>query len=100
MPIVELAELCQKYGIAELSVFGSVARGDARPDSDIDLLYVRVPGNDLGMSLARSRARSASAAGWSTAFLACHAARMSSGGASGSTPSTSYHVIPLIIGHR
>lgn len=45
-----LAELCQKYGIAELSVFGSVARGDDRPDSDIDLLYVRVPGNDLGMS--------------------------------------------------
>ena len=45
-----LAELCEKYGIAELSVFGSVARGDARPDSDVDLLYVRVPGNDLGMS--------------------------------------------------
>jgi uncharacterized protein len=45
-----LADLCRKYGIAELSVFGSVARGDARPDSDIDLLYVRVPGNDLGMS--------------------------------------------------
>jgi predicted nucleotidyltransferase len=45
-----LAELCQKYGIAELSVFGSIARGDAQPDSDIDLLYVRVPGNDLGMS--------------------------------------------------
>jgi len=47
---VRLAELCRKYGIAELSVFGSVARGDAGPDSDVDLLYVRVPGNDLGMS--------------------------------------------------
>ena len=45
-----LAELCRKYGIAELAVFGSVARGDARPDSDVDLLYVRVPGNDLGMA--------------------------------------------------
>lgn len=45
-----LAELCRKYGIAELDVFGSVARGSARPDSDIDLLYVRVPGNDLGMA--------------------------------------------------
>ncbi|MGH3250028.1 MAG: nucleotidyltransferase family protein [Trebonia sp.] len=44
-----LAELCQRYGIAELSVFGSVARGDAGPDSDVDILYVRVPGNDLGM---------------------------------------------------
>jgi predicted nucleotidyltransferase len=47
---LRLAELCHKYGIAELSVFGSVARGEARPDSDVDLLYVRVPGNDLGMS--------------------------------------------------
>jgi predicted nucleotidyltransferase len=45
-----LADLCRKYGIAELSVFGSVARGDAHPDSDVDLLYVRLPGNDLGMS--------------------------------------------------
>jgi predicted nucleotidyltransferase len=47
---VRLADLCRKYGIAELAVFGSVARGDAGPDSDVDLLYVRVPGNDLGMS--------------------------------------------------
>ena len=45
-----LATLCRKYGIAELAVFGSVARGDAGPDSDVDLLYVRVPGNDLGMA--------------------------------------------------
>lgn len=45
-----LAELCRKYGIAELAVFGSTARGDERPDSDVDLLYVRLPGNDLGMS--------------------------------------------------
>jgi predicted nucleotidyltransferase len=27
-----------ELGVAALSVFGSVARGDARPDSDIDLL--------------------------------------------------------------
>lgn len=44
-----LAELCEKYGIAELSVFGSVARGDDRPDSDVDLLYVRGPDSILGM---------------------------------------------------
>jgi predicted nucleotidyltransferase len=46
----QVAELCREYGIAELSVFESVARGDAQPGSDVDLLYVRVPGNDLGMS--------------------------------------------------
>jgi hypothetical protein len=45
-----LAELCRRYGIAELAVFGSVARGDARADSDVDLLYARAPGNDLGMA--------------------------------------------------
>jgi uncharacterized protein len=47
---LRLAELCQKYGIAELSIFGSIARGDERADSDVDLLYVRLPGNDLGMA--------------------------------------------------
>ena len=31
---LRLAELGQKYGIAELSVFGSVARGDARKKSN------------------------------------------------------------------
>lgn len=45
----QLAELCHRYGIAELAVVGSFARGDAGPDSDVDVLYVRVPGNDLGM---------------------------------------------------
>lgn len=33
-----LAEICQKNDIAFLGVFGSVARGDNKPDSDIDLL--------------------------------------------------------------
>lgn len=34
-----LAELCRRYGIARLEVFGSVARGEQHPDSDVDLLY-------------------------------------------------------------
>ena len=33
-----LAELCRRNGIAELAVFGSAARGDAGPDSDVDIL--------------------------------------------------------------
>lgn len=45
-----LAQLCRRHGIAELAVFGSVARGTAGPGSDVDLLYVREPGNDLGMA--------------------------------------------------
>jgi uncharacterized protein len=33
-----LSELCKRHHVRELSVFGSLARGDARPDSDIDVL--------------------------------------------------------------
>jgi len=38
-----LADLCRKYRVRELSVFGSAARGDMRPDSDIDLLVEFLP---------------------------------------------------------
>ena len=27
-----------RFGVSSLSIFGSVARGDARPDSDVDIL--------------------------------------------------------------
>lgn len=37
----EIAKLSVKYGLTELSVFGSTARHEARPDSDVDFLYVR-----------------------------------------------------------
>lgn len=46
-----LAEVCQRYGVAELSVFGSVARGEVRPDSDVDLLFVLAPDARLGFAL-------------------------------------------------
>lgn len=45
----QLAELCRRYGVVELFVFGSVARGDDRPNSDVDFLYVNDPENVLGM---------------------------------------------------
>ncbi len=38
LPETEFAEICRRYGFKELSVFGSVARGEMRPDSDVDLL--------------------------------------------------------------
>jgi uncharacterized protein len=46
-----LAEICERYGIAELQVFGSSARGSARPDSDIDILYTVMPGMRLGWEI-------------------------------------------------
>jgi predicted nucleotidyltransferase len=38
-----LTELCRRWRISELAVFGSVARGSARSDSDVDLLVTFRP---------------------------------------------------------
>jgi len=46
-----LAEVCGRYGVAELSVFGSVARGEAGPDSDINLRFVLAPYARLGFAM-------------------------------------------------
>lgn len=34
----EILRLAEQYGASDVRVFGSVARGEATPDSDIDLL--------------------------------------------------------------
>jgi uncharacterized protein len=34
----EIRRIAEKHGATNIRVFGSVARGDARPDSDVDLL--------------------------------------------------------------
>lgn len=41
-----LAPYCQAHGIVRLDLFGSFARGDARPDSDVDLIatFREIPG--------------------------------------------------------
>jgi len=39
----EVAKLCQKWQIVELSVFGSALRDDFRPDSDVDVLVTFAP---------------------------------------------------------
>lgn len=46
-----LAAICDKYGIAELKVFGSRTRGTARPGSDVDVLYTLRPGRKLGWEI-------------------------------------------------
>ena len=43
-----LADICGRYGISELQIFGSQARGTAGTDSDIDILYTLRPGRRLG----------------------------------------------------
>jgi uncharacterized protein len=46
-----LADICDRYGIAELRIFGSQARGTAGPGSDIDVLYTLRPGRRLGWEI-------------------------------------------------
>lgn len=46
-----LSAICDRYGIAELKIFGSQARRTARPDSDIDVLYTLRPGCRLGWEI-------------------------------------------------
>ena len=45
----KLMELCRRYGVRELSVFGSSARGEARPDSDVDMLVEFQPDAQTGL---------------------------------------------------
>ena len=45
----KLAELCRRYQVRELAVFGSAARGEMRPDSDVDLLVEFLPGAEIGL---------------------------------------------------
>lgn len=44
----QIAAFCQKWGIVELSVFGSVLREDFTQESDVDILYVMRPDADYG----------------------------------------------------
>ena len=44
-----LAALCRQHHILRLSLFGSVLKGTARADSDVDLLVEFVPGKEPGL---------------------------------------------------
>jgi predicted nucleotidyltransferase len=46
-----LREVCSRYGVSRLEVFGSVSRGEATPDSDVDILYELEPGARLGWDI-------------------------------------------------
>jgi predicted nucleotidyltransferase len=43
LPQIEIAEICRRNKVRELSLFGSAVRGELRPDSDIDLLVDYFP---------------------------------------------------------
>lgn len=47
----KLHEVCTRYGISRLELFGSVSRGEASAESDIDVLYELAPGVRLGWDI-------------------------------------------------
>ncbi len=49
----ELAAICQRYGIERLEITGSFARGDAGPESDIDVLVTFKPDVRIGLEFVR-----------------------------------------------
>lgn len=44
-----LADLCRRYKVRELSLFGSAARGDMQPDSDLDILVEFLPDAEIDL---------------------------------------------------
>ena len=42
-----LSRFCSEWGVAEMWVFGSAARHDFAPDSDVDVLVQYQPGKNL-----------------------------------------------------
>jgi uncharacterized protein len=44
IPTEKIADICRRYGIQEMAIFGSAARGDLRPDSDVDVMVEFAPG--------------------------------------------------------
>jgi uncharacterized protein len=49
LPKALIARFCRKNHIRKMSLFGSVLRGEQRPDSDIDLLIEFEPGHVPGL---------------------------------------------------
>ena len=43
VPKQQVAEVCRRYGVKKLSLFGSAARGELRADSDVDLMVEFTP---------------------------------------------------------
>lgn len=57
LPETEIAEICRRYRVKELALFGSAARREMRPDSDIDVLVDFLPDARPGLLGLSSLAR-------------------------------------------
>jgi predicted nucleotidyltransferase len=56
IPSGRLAELCRRYRVRELSLFGSALREDFGPESDVDVLVEFEPSAQVGfLTLSKMR---------------------------------------------
>jgi predicted nucleotidyltransferase len=51
LPLEQIAEMCRRYGVTELAIFGSAVRDDFGPDSDVDFLYVLSEDSTIGWEI-------------------------------------------------
>ena len=49
VPRKKLAALCRRYGVRKLSLFGSAARGELTPESNVDLMVEFKPGSTVSL---------------------------------------------------
>ena len=49
LPVDAIGDLCRRYRVRELALFGSAARGQARRDSDVDFLVEFEPDARVGL---------------------------------------------------
>jgi predicted nucleotidyltransferase len=49
IPRKKISAFCERWGVTEFSLFGSVLRDDFRPKSDIDVLLVIKPDAPIGL---------------------------------------------------
>jgi uncharacterized protein len=46
-----LAEICKRFGVVELDLFGSAVRDDFSAESDVDVLYVLAESSNIGWEI-------------------------------------------------
>lgn len=56
VPRHEILEIADRHGVINVRIFGSVARGEATAESDLDLLVSMAPGRSLFDLVAFSQA--------------------------------------------
>ena len=69
LPKDQQDDLCRRWHLTELSVFGSVVRGEFTAESDIDLIVDFAPGHTPGFSFAQLHAEMEQVVGRSVHLL-------------------------------